>query len=80
MFIVSFALGLGSLVSDIRQGHGIVLPTRVRATFTAIAILGLLALVATALTGAPGIYRIALVFLFAMPAGTFAYVVVRINR
>lgn len=80
MLIVAGALGLGNFVSDMRHGHGIVLPTRVRATFTAITILGLVALVGTALTGAPGIYRIALVLMFAMPAGTFAYVVARINR
>jgi hypothetical protein len=80
MLIVSAGLGLGNLVSDIRQGHGIVLPTRVRATFTAITILGLVALAGTALTGAPGIYRIALVLMLAMPAGTFAYVVARIDR
>jgi hypothetical protein len=80
MLIVAGALGLGNLVSDVRQGHGIVLPTRVRAIFTAITIFGLLALLGTALTGAPGIYRIALILMFAMPAGTFAYVVARINR
>jgi hypothetical protein len=80
MAFVSAALGLGNLISDIRQGHGIVLPTRVRATFTAITILGLVALVGTAITGAPVLYRVALLLMLAMPAGTFAYVVARIER
>src|SRR5439155_8393002 len=34
----------------------------------------------TALTGAPAVYRLALILLLAMPAGTFAYVVARIQR
>jgi len=34
----------------------------------------------TALTGAPAVYRLALILLRAMPAGTFAYVVARIQR
>ena len=80
MLIVSAALGLGNLVSDVRQGHGTVLPTRVRALFTAITVLGLIALLGTALTGAPAVYRLALILLLAMPAGTFAYVVARIQR
>jgi hypothetical protein len=80
MLIVSAALGLGNLVSDIRQGHGIVLPTRVRALFTTITVLGLIALLGTALTGAPAVYRLALILMLAMPAGTFAYVVARIQR
>ncbi|MEK6208429.1 MAG: hypothetical protein AABM32_12400 [Chloroflexota bacterium] len=80
MLIVSSALGLGNMISDIRQGHGIVLPTRVRATFTAITILGLVALLGTAITGAPVLYRIALILMLAMPAGTFAYVVARLER
>jgi hypothetical protein len=80
MLIVSAALGLGNLVSDVRQGHGIVLPTRVRALFTVITVLGLIALLGTALTGAPAVYRFALILLLAMPAGTFAYVVARIQR
>ena len=80
MLIVSAALALGNLVSDIRQGHGIVLPTRVRALFTAITVFGLIALLGTALTGAPAVYRLALILLLAMPAGTFAYVVARIQR
>ena len=80
MFIVSAALGIGNLLADIRQGHGMVLPMRVRATFTTITLIGLLALLGTAITGAPAFYRIALILLFAMPAGTFAYVVARIDR
>jgi hypothetical protein len=80
MLIVSTALGVGNLVSDVRQGHGTVLPTRVRALFTTITVLGLIALLGTALTGAPAVYRLALILLLAMPAGTFAYVVARIQR
>ncbi len=80
MVIVSAALGLANLLSDIRQGHGVVLPTRVRATFTTITILGLVALLGTAITGAPALYRVALILMLAMPAGTFAYVVARIER
>jgi len=33
-----------------------------------------------ALTGAPAVYPLALILLLAMPAGTFAYVVARIQR
>ena len=80
MFIVSFALGIGNMVSDIRQGHGTVLPTRVRATFTAVTILGLVAFLGTAITGALALYRVALILMLAMPAGTFVYVVARIDR
>ena len=80
LLIASAALGLANLVSDIRGGHGIVLSTPVRALFTAITVLGLVALAGTALTGAPAVYRFALVLLLAMPAGTFAYVVARIHR
>jgi hypothetical protein len=80
MLIVSGTLALGNLLSDIRQGHGVPLPTRIRATFTTITVLGLIALLSTALTGAPAAYRLALILLLAMPAGTFAYVVARIER
>jgi hypothetical protein len=80
MFIVSSALGLGNMVSDIRLGHGTVLPTSVRATFTTITILGLLAFLGTAITGALALYRVALILMLAMPAGTFVYVVARIER
>ena len=78
--MVSAGLGLGNLLNDIRQGHGIVFPTRLRALFTMITVLGLLALLGTALTGAPAVYRLALILLLAMPAGTFAYVVGCIQR
>jgi hypothetical protein len=80
MLIVSAALGLGNMISDIRLGHGTVLPTSVRATFTAITILGLLAFLGTAITGALALYRVALILMLAMPAGTFVYVVARIQR
>ena len=80
MLIASAGLAIANLVSDIRQGHGVVLPTRVRGLFTAITVFGLIALLGTALTGAPAIYRLALILLLAMPAGTFAYVVARIQR
>jgi hypothetical protein len=80
MLIAAASLGVGNLVSDIRQGHGVVLPTRVRAIFTAITVLGLITLLGTALTGAPAMYELALVLLLAMPAGTFTYVVARIRR
>lgn len=79
MFVVSFMVALVNLISDLRHGHGTVLPTRIRALFTAITAFGLIALVATALTGAPPVYELALVLLLAMPAGTFAYVVARIG-
>jgi hypothetical protein len=52
----------------------------VRALFTAITVFGLIALLSTALTGASAVYRLALILLLAMPAGTFAYVVARIQR
>ena len=80
MAIVSAALGFANMRSDLRGGHGAVLPTRVRTTFTAITILGLLAFVGAAFTGAPVLYEIALMLLLSMPAGTFIYVIVRIER
>jgi hypothetical protein len=80
MLIGSFALAAGNLRADLRGGHGTVLSTRVRATFTTITVLGLIALVATVITGVPAVYRLALILMLAMPAGTFAYVVARINR
>ena len=80
MLVVAAALGVGNMVSDLRHGHGTVLPTRVRATFTAITILGLLAFLGTALSGALPLYRVALILMLAMPAGTFVYVVARLER
>jgi len=80
MLVASLALGLGNMRSDIRGGHGVVLSTRVRATFTTITVVGLIALGGTVITGAPALYRLALILMLAMPAGTFAYVVARINR
>ena len=80
MLIASAALGIGNMRSDIRGGHGRVLGTRVRAPFTTITVVGVIALVGTVITGAPALYRLALILMLAMPAGTFAYVVARINR
>ena len=80
VLVVATALGLGNMVSDIRGAHGTRLPRRVRVTFTLITILGLVALLASSLTGALTLYRLALILLLAMPAGTFAYVVARLNR
>jgi O-antigen/teichoic acid export membrane protein len=80
MLIVSAALGVGNMLSDIRQGHGTLLPTRVRAIFTTITILGLLAFVGTAISGALPLYQVALILMLAMPAGTFVYVVARLER
>ena len=80
MLIACSALGFGNMLSDMRLGHGTPLRTRVRATFTTITILGLVALVGTAITGALPLYRIALILMLAMPAGTFVYVIARIER
>ena len=80
MLIVSSVLGIGDMVSDIRGGHGTTLPTRVRATFTTITILGLVAFLGTAITGALPLYRVALILMLGMPAGTFVYVVARLER
>ena len=80
MLLVGVGLAASNIASDLRQGHGVVLATRVRALFTAISALGLIALLGTALTGAPAVYGVALILLLAMPAGTFAYVVSRIGR
>ncbi len=82
MLLVATALGFGNILSDIRHGHGhgVVLRTRVRAAFTTIAVLGLVALFGTATTGSPSLYRLALVLMLAMPAGTYAYVIARLER
>jgi len=80
MLIASSGLGLGNMISDIRLGHGTVLPTRVRAIFATITILGLVLFLGTAISGALALYEVALILMLAMPAGTFVYVVVRIER
>ena len=80
MLIASSGLGVGNMLSDIRGGHGTTLPTRVRGTFTTITILGLLLFLGTAITGALPLYRVALILMLAMPAGTFVYVVARLER
>lgn len=80
MIIVSTALGLGNMIGDIRLGRGTAVRTRVRAVFATITILGLVAFLGTAVTGALALYQIALILMLAMPAGTFVYVVSRIER
>jgi hypothetical protein len=80
MLIVSFALGVGNMLSDLRHGHGAALRTGVRATFTTITVLGVIAFLGTALTGALAAYAVALILMLAMPAGTFVYVVARLER
>ena len=79
MVIVASALGVGNMLGDIRLGRGTAVGTRVRAVFATLTILGLVALLGTALTGAVALYQVALVLMLAMPAGTFAYVVARIH-
>ena len=79
MLIASSGLGFGNMLSDIRGGHGTTLSTHVRATFITITILGLLLFLGTAITGALPLYRVALILMLAMPAGTFVYVVARIE-
>src|SRR5438132_11751490 len=44
LLIASSALGVGNMRSDIRGGHGTVLSTRVRATFTTLTVVGLIPL------------------------------------
>lgn len=61
-------------------GRGTAVRTRVRAVFATITILGLVAFLGTAVTGALALYQIALILMLAMPAGTFVYVVSRIER
>lgn len=80
MIIVSTALGLGNMIGDIRLGRGTAVRTRVRAVFATITILGLVAFLGTAVTGALALYQIAQILMLAMPAGTFVYVVSRIER
>ena len=80
MLIASTALAIGNIVSDIRQGHGTPIRTRVRATFATITIVGLVAFLGTAMTGALALYQLALILMLAMPAGTFVYEVARIEH
>ena len=80
MVVVGYALGIGNMLGDIRIGRGAAIPTRVRAVFAAITILGLVAFLGTAVTGALSLYQVALILMLAMPAGTFVYVVARIDR
>ena len=80
MLIVASALGVGNMIGDIRLGRGTAVRTRVRAVFATITILGLLAFLGTAVTGTLALYRVALILMLAMPAGTFVYVVARLGR
>ena len=80
MIVVSSALGVGNMLGDIRLGRGTAVRTRVRAVFATITILGLVAFLGTAVTGALPLYQVALILMLGMPAGTFVYVVVRIER
>ena len=80
MLLVASALGIGNMLGDIRLGRGAAVPTRVRAVFAAITILGLVAFLGTAIIGALSLYQVALILMLAMPAGTFVYVVARIDR
>ena len=80
MVVVSAALGIGNMLGDIRLGRGTAVPTRVRGVFATITILGLVAFLGTAFIGALPLYQIALILMLAMPAGTFVYVVARIDR
>jgi hypothetical protein len=80
MVIVASALGIGNMLGDIRLGRDAAVPTRVRAVFAAITILGLVAFLGTAIIGALSLYQVALILMLAMPAGTFVYVVARIDR
>ena len=68
------------MLGDMRLGRGTAVRTRVRAVFAAITILGLLAFVGTAVSGALALYQVALILMLAMPAGTFVYVVARLER
>ena len=80
MLIVAAALGVGNMIGDIRLGRGTAVRTRVRAVFATLTILGLVAFFGTALTGELSLYQIALILMLSMPAGTFVYVVARIER
>lgn len=80
MVIVSSALGVGNMLGDIRLGRGTAVRTRVRAVFATITILGQVAFLGAGVTGALALYQIALILMLAMPAGTFVYVVSRIER
>lgn len=80
MLVLFSVLGLGNMLSDIRGDHGAVVSTRVRAIFTTITIFGLLALVGVALTGSQSLYRMALILMLGMPAGTYVYVIARLER
>ena len=80
MIIVSSALGIGNMLGDIRLGRSAAVGTIVRTVFATITIFGLVAFVVTALTGALPLYQVALILMLAMPAGTFVYVVSRIDR
>ena len=80
MLLVSVVLGLGNMRADVRLGRGTAVRTRVRASFAAITMLGTAAFFGAAITGAPQLYEVALVLMLAMPAGTFGYVVSRLDR
>lgn len=79
MTVVSVALGLGNMRGEMRYGRGAV--TRpIRTAFTVISVLGFGALLGTAITAAVPLYELSLILMLAIPAGTFVYVIARIDR
>jgi hypothetical protein len=78
--LMHIVLGLWSMRGDMRLTREHAASTPVRAGFTLLGVLAVLAALAAALTGAPAVYQLALLLALANPAGTFVYVISRIDR
>ena len=78
--IAHVGLGLWSMRGDMRLDRGIAASTPVRAAFTLLGVIAILGALAAALSGAAAAYQVALPLALANPAGTFVYVISRLDR
>ena len=79
MVVLSLGMAFGTCEATSAQGAADI-STPVRAAFTALSLLGTFALVLASLTGVLQVFELALVLMLSIPAGTFVYVVWRIDR
>ena len=80
MVPLSLGMGVWNMRGDIRLRDQREVSTPVRAVFTALSLLGTFAFVLAAVTGVLQVFELALVLMLSIPAGTFIYVVFRIDR
>jgi hypothetical protein len=80
MFFVTLVLGVWNMRGDMRLREQRMVSTTVRAVFTALSLLGSFAFLLAALTGVMPVLELALVLMLSLPAGTFVYVVWKLER